>query len=43
MIKLADTLYFKKFEKFLAYYLKNGAYYMNNFHFEYEIERMKFN
>jgi hypothetical protein len=28
---------------FLAYYVSNGAYYMDDFHFEIEIERMKFN
>jgi len=28
---------------FLAYYISNGAYYMDNFHFNYELQRMKFN
>ena len=28
---------------FLAYYISNGAYYMDDFHFNYELQRMKFN
>jgi len=28
---------------FLAYYISNGAYYMNNFHYSFELQRIKFN
>lgn len=28
---------------FLAYYSSNGAYYMNGFHFDFELKRMIFN
>ena len=28
---------------FLAYYIQNGAYYMDDFHFHFVHQRMKFN
>ena len=28
---------------FLAYYISDGIYYLDNFHFDFEVKRMKFN